>query len=87
MRFMNYYNDLDPKSIESISKHPLLPNICVPAERDLSPTTGGQVLQTTGGQVLQTTGGQVRFASTGSNLNPRNTQCMDACPAAFKRGG
>ena len=22
----------------------------------------------------------LRFASTGSNYNPRNTQCMDACP-------
>ena len=22
-----------------------------------------------------------------SNYNPRNTQCMDACPAVFKRGG
>jgi hypothetical protein len=29
----------------------------------------------------------LRFASTGSNFNPRNTQCMDACPAVFKRGG
>ena len=29
----------------------------------------------------------LRFASTGSNYNPRNTQCMDACPAVFKRGG
>jgi hypothetical protein len=28
----------------------------------------------------------LRFASTGSNYNPRNTQCMDACPAVFKRG-
>ena len=22
-----------------------------------------------------------------SNYNPRNTKCMDACPAVFKRGG
>ncbi len=22
-----------------------------------------------------------------SNFNPRNTKCMDACPAVFKRGG
>ena len=29
----------------------------------------------------------LRFASTGSNYNPRNTQCMDACPAVFERGG
>ena len=28
-----------------------------------------------------------RDLSTGSNYNPRNTQCMDACPAVFKRGG
>jgi hypothetical protein len=34
---------------EPISKRPLLPNICVPDERDLS---------------------------TGSNFNPRNTQCI-----------
>jgi len=25
--------------------------------------------------------------TAGSNFNPRNTQCMDACPAVFKRGG
>jgi len=25
--------------------------------------------------------------TSGSNYNPRNTQCMDACPAVFKRGG
>ena len=29
----------------------------------------------------------LRFASTGSNFNSRNTKCMDACPAVFKRGG
>jgi hypothetical protein len=29
----------------------------------------------------------LRFASTGSNYNPLNTQCMDACPAVFKRDG
>jgi len=36
-------------TVEPISKRPLLPNICVPAGRDLS---------------------------TGSNFNPRNTQCI-----------
>jgi len=25
--------------------------------------------------------------TSGSNYNPRNTQCVDACPAVFKRGG
>ena len=40
------------QTIEPISKRPLLPNICVPDERDL------------------------RFASTGSNFNPRNTPCI-----------
>ena len=25
--------------------------------------------------------------TSGSNYNPRNTQCMDACPTVFKRGG
>ncbi len=25
--------------------------------------------------------------TSGSNYNPRNTQCMAACPAVFKRGG
>jgi len=25
--------------------------------------------------------------TSGSKYNPRNTQCMDACPAVFKRGG
>ncbi len=38
---------------ETFAKRPLLPNFCVPDERDLS---------------------------TGSNFNPQNTQCMDACP-------
>ena len=28
-----------------------------------------------------------RDLSTGSNYNPRNTQCMDACPAVFYRDG
>ncbi len=38
---------------ETFAKHPLLPNFCVPDERDLT---------------------------IGSNFNPQNTQCMDACP-------
>jgi len=28
-----------------------------------------------------------RDLSTGSNYNPQNTKCMDACPAVFKQGG
>ena len=38
---------------ETFAKRPLLPNLCVHDERDLS---------------------------TGSNFNPQNTKCMDACP-------
>ena len=29
----------------------------------------------------------IRDLSTGSDFNPQNTKCMDACPAVFKRGG
>ncbi len=27
------------------------------------------------------------ITTSDSNSNPRNTKCMDACPAVFKRGG